>query len=339
MKKLFGLMSSALALVCFAFTGCGGAPSGEIDPATESECPQEGSHAGDPSGQKPEEGPALSPLAALDAVDLSSAFGDRSAEGWSFAFKAEGGLNGSYAFRLTSEISDEEKINLQCDAGVGLEDLFGIRSGEEDADAVLFGGGQASLHLGYRGPDESSEPLSKDFEVGFRHDGDLVWYAGEGESETAISLSALKAEIEEAAAMETFKRMEDALLVIPEELNKGASLRLAVEKLIDLGFTAEIDDSDGLAVSLKANAGFYTDLLNDMLETFLPAKWLSYLPRADFGYERTLFDIRLAFGADGIFKEYSMSGDVALTASLEVRDLFFSESVITAGGHFSVSAN
>ena len=318
--------------------------------------PQEGNHPEESPkeqpeeipGEKPEENPeeipekeypVVSPLAILDAVDVSAAFGDRDAEGWSFALKGEGDLTASYGFRLTSEISNEEKVNLECGLGIGLEDLFGLRSQDNNASGFgLFGGGEVSLFLNYRGPAEDSDPVSKSLDVGFRHDGDLIWYAGEDESEMQTSLSELKAKVEETAMAETFERMENAFMVIPEELNKGASLRFAVEKLIDLGFTVEIDDSDGVAVTLKAGAGFYTDLLNDMLEEFIPAKWLDYLPRADFGYERTVFNIKLAFGGDGLFKEYSMSSDVALTASLEVRKLFDSESTIKVGGELSFTA-
>lgn len=325
MKKFRICVVFAFVFALCALTGC--AATGP----QEAKSPSENDNGSEP--------PVVSPLAVLDTVDISKAFGDIDAEDKAFWLKAESSLAASYGFRLTSEVSDEDKINLECGVETGLSDLFGIRLDRESALGVgLFGGGQASLLLNYRGPAEDSEPTSKSFAVGFRHDGDLVWYAGEGEDEKQTSLSELKAQLEGAATTETFKEMENAFSIIPEELKKGVSLRLAVEKLIDLGFTAEIDDSDGIAVSIKANQGFYTDLLNDMLEEFIPAKWLKYFPRADFGYEKTVFDIRLAFDENGIFKEYSMSNDVALTASLEVRDLFYSESTLKSGGSFSFTA-
>lgn len=349
MKRFCIAIGLALVFSLFAFTGCAvknSAGDGEaLAPAgSESDSGDDSVHeerAPQEEDDIPQEGlaPTVSPLALLDAVNVSAAFGDRSAEGWSFALKAEGDLSTSYGFRLTSEISDEEKLNLECGLGIGLDDLFGIHSGENNTSGVgLFGGGAASLSLNYRGPAEDSEPICKNFDIDFRHDGDLIWYAGKGENETQTSLSEVKEKIDVVLRTETFKGMENAFLTIPEELQKGVSLRLAVEKLIDLGFTAEIDDSDGIAVSLKANAGFYTDLLNDMLEEFIPAKWLAYLPRADFGYERTVFNIRLSFDENGIFQEYSMSSDISLTASLRVRKLFFSESTVKAGGGFSIRA-
>lgn len=356
MKKICVAVGLALVFGLSAFAGCAGSDGCSADGKGEQGAdygsnetfeglrgPHEGGCSEEVPEEKPEdktegkESPVISPLAALDAVDVSAAFGDRDAERV-FAVKAAGDLYASYGFRLTSQITDEEKADFECGLGIGVNDLFGICFSGSDAHGLnLLGGGEASLFLNYRGSAEA-DPVQKSFDVGFRHDGDLIWYVGENGGEAQVSLSALKEMIEGAAMTETFERMENAFMVIPEELTKGASLRFAVEKLIDLGFTAEIDDTDGVAVTLKANAGFYSGLLNDMLESFIPATWLDYLPRADFGYERTVFDIKLVFDGDGIFKEYSMSSDVALTASLEVRKLFYSESTIKAGGDLSFTA-
>lgn len=327
MKRSVIAVGLALVLALFAFVGC--TPSqNSAPPVGEQPAPGTGGQA-----------PAVSPLAVLDTVDVSAAFGDREAEGWSFALEANGDTTSAFVFSLTSEIGGREKLDTETNVRFGLHDLFGIRGGESAEDVELFGGGDASVLLSYRGPHEDSEEVSKDLSVGFRHDGEFVWFAGEGEDETAISLSELKEKADAAITAETLQRMEEAFAVIPEELKKGATLRFAVEKLIDLGFTVSIDDSDGIAVSLKANEGFYTDLFNDLLETAIPSEWLKYLPRVDFAYEKTVFDITLAFDSRGIFREYSMSRDVALTASLAVRGLFRCESGITIGGAFSLTAS
>ncbi len=360
MRKSAALVGLVLALGLFAFTGCtakfsNGEGIADLGPAAEDVHDKNSSEQGDnfyeetsSRGETPQgegEGvasgktPMASPLALLDTVDVSSAFGEET-DGWSFVIDASGDLNASYGLSLTSEVSGKEKLNIAFGAGLGLEDLFGLRSDLDNALGFgLYGGGSANLFLQYRGPHADSEPVRKDFSVGFRHDGDLIWYAGEGESEREISLSGLKERAEALAMTKTFDRMKAAFAVIPEELGKGVSLRLAVEKLIALGFTAEIDDTEGVSISLKANAGFYTDLINDLLEEFLPAEWLDYLPRLDFGYERTLFNIKLAFDERGIFREYSMSSDVSLTASLEVRNLFICESNIMAEGGLSFTAH
>lgn len=353
MKK-FGIYIVLALFGLFVFAGCSAVTEtgerAETDAGTGSQWQQndpeqDGPNTGD-DFQKHEEAPdaqhdpVISPLAFLDNIDVATAFGDREAEGWSFAMRANGDVNASCLFSLTSEISDEEKLNIECGVGLGLEDLFGIRSADENALGVeLFGGGNANMSLKYRGPKEDSDELSKDLNVDFRHDGDLIWYAGERQPETAISFAELTEKIDDAAMAETLRRMENAFAMIPQELSKGVSLRFAVEKLIDLGFTLEVDDTDGVAISLKANAGFYTDLFNDMLEELIPSEWLKYLPRADLRYDKTVFDIELSFDDRGIFREYSMSSDVAMTASLEVRGLFLSESSLKVGGGLSISAN
>ncbi len=353
MKK-FGI-SIGLALVfgLSAFAGCAATGSQEDAkvPSAEQEAAaadgRESAADGD-SGLFEEEGrgeetcpqeeaPAISPLAVLETVDVSAAFGDREAEGWSFALKAEGDLTASYALILTG-LGGRERANLECGMRLGLEDVFGLRSEADSALGLgLFGGGNASVCFRYRGPDADSEPVSKDFEVGFRHDGDLIWYAGEGESADGISLGGLKEKIESVAMAEAYERMAYAFSVIPEELNKGVSLRFAVEKLIDLGFAVEIDTSDGVSISLKAKEGFYTDLLNDFLENFMPLEWVGYFPRLDLGFEKTAFDIRLVFDSAGIFREYSMSSDIALTTSLKALGRA-GKSVLKLGGAFSFTS-
>ena len=345
MKKLGISIGLALTFGLFAFAGCGPfAPSKSGDPSADEGNVQGGPQQEDPGedvrpGDPEETGPVVSPLALLDNFDVSTAFGDSEAEGWSFALCAAGDLAASYGFHLTSEVSGNEKLNAELTAGIGLEDIIGIRSSEQNALGIdLFGGGKASLTLKAQGPKADSEPVSKSFDVGFRHDGDLIWYTGEGEEEAKTSLSELKDKIENAAMTETFKRMEDAFSTIPEEISKGLTLRLAVEKLIGLGFTVSIDDTNGIAISIVADEGFYTDLINDLIESFIPSEWLQYLPRVDLRYEKTVFDIELAFDESGLFKEYSMYSDVSLTASLEVRNLFLCESSVKVGGGLSFTA-
>lgn len=330
MKKLRFLLAPVLAFGLIAFAGCG-IPAGNAAPQGENGTPQ--------GEEKIPQDPPVSPLAILDTVDVSAAFGDRAEEGWSFSLQAAGEWNASYGFSLLSEISDEEKVNVEFGCGAGLSDLLGLRSAEDSVDVDLFGGGEANFTLYYRGPKSDSESVSKNLTAGFRHDGDLIWYAEEGEPETSTSLAALKEQIQSAAGMMTFERMQTAATLIPEELEKGVSLRVAVEKLICLGFAVQIDDTDGIAITLQADKGFYTDLLNDLLEELIPAKWLKYIPRADLRYEKTVFNLRLAFDENGLFRAYSMESDVSLTTALEVRGLFGSESTVKAAGAFSLLAS
>lgn len=351
MKKFGISVGLALAVGLFAAAGCnftgayvsgadlyGGGFASPSEEDLNGGAPQTENGSQNEDNETQDKGTCSARLAVLDAIDVPAAFGVSDAEEWSFALNASGDLAASYGFVLTSELSDSEKLNLEYGAGIGLEDLIGVRSKDNAQGAELFGGGEVSLSLYYRGPYGDSDPASKTFAAGFRHDGDFVAYAGEDGKELKTSLSELKEKIGEAAMTETFERMENAFAVIPEELEKGVSLRFAVEKLIDMGFAAEIDDTDGITLSLRANAGFYTGLINDMFEEFIPAEWLDYIPRVDLGYEKTFFDIELSFDANGRFREYSMSSDVALTASLRVRNVFCAASGLNIGGGLAFTA-
>lgn len=355
MKKTGISIFLALVFGLAALAGCG-VPASRGDeaevpeggPSVSEELPEqtfpEEPPAEEPEGRVPEaevpkaEVPDPAMLALLDTLDVAAALGDRGEEGWSFALKAAGEMKGSYGFSLYSELTDREKLDMRLAAGLGLEDLIGLRSREDGTEGIdLFGGGKASLTLSYRGPKSDSEPVEEALEAGFRHGGDLVWFAGEA-GEEGVPLEALEEELRTRVPVAAFERMERAFSYIPEQVGKGVSLRLAVEDLLELGFSLQIDDSEGLKITLRANEAFYTNLFNDLLEELIPADWLVYLPRLDFGYEKTFFDIVLAFGEDGTFAEYSMSSDVAVSASLEVRGLFVSSSKLTAAGGFSFTA-
>ena len=287
--------------------------------------------------EKPE--PAVSPLAMLESVSLETAFGDTEAPSWSYALQVAAALSAEYSFRWTSEISGREKFYAGLAAEASLADTFGVSASETSPLGFdLFGGGTAGLMFSYTGPKSDSAPAVKNFEAGIRHDGDLVWYAREGEAEKSMDISAVSAYLADAAGSKVYARIIEAAETIPEELEKGFSLRVGVEKLIDLGFTVAIDDSAGLAVHITAGKGFFTDLLNDALEAFLPADWLKYIPRADFRYTSTDLDITIAFDENGLFKEYSIKNNVKLGLSLEIRGLFLCESTVGTGGSFSVSA-
>ncbi len=297
---------------------------GDSDPAAET----------DKDGETEQEDlPKISPLAALDKIEVSKAFGD----GGSFAMRAEGNTEYSHNFKWTSEVTETERFYSELGLKATLGDELGIRK-TEAGGAELFGGGNAGLDIEYIGPKSDSEPYNKTFETGFKHDGDFIVYAGSDGEEHSVNISELIKKSGEVLTDKTVARIAEAVETVPENLKKGMTLRFSVEKLLELGFKAEIDQTDGLAVRIVADRGFFNGLLNDMLEEFLPEKWLGYIPRADFGYETTDFDIKLAFDKNGLFKEYAFSSDCKLTLSLEVRGLFLCESAIRLGGGMSVRA-
>lgn len=347
-KSVCIFLGITLALCAFAFAACG--PDGKTTtPPEESRSLSETENNINPNPPKdaetlPESGtepdaPAVSPLAALDKIEISQAFGDTTAEGWSFALRSAGSADAAGSFRWTSQVSGREKFYSELGAGVSLDDTFGIRSGGNASGIDLFGGGNATLALRYTDPKPDFELNEKTFTAGFKHDGGLILYTDADGTEKQVTLGEIKEKLNVLTGNATLKRISEAVETVPENVKKGLSLRLAVEKLIDLGFTFEIDDGDGLTIKLIAKRAFFTDLLNDLLEEFLPEDWLPYIPRADFGYKSTDFEITLAFDGNGLFSEYSISGDIALELSLEVRNLFKCESGFTFESGFSISAD
>lgn len=331
-------MGILLSAGIFAFAACGeGGSAGSDKDAPLSGLPAEGTQdtGGTPSGKEP----AASPLAALDKIEIGKAFGNTEESGWSFALTAAGNSNYSYDFKWTSEISGREKFYSALALGMSVDDTLGMRSAGQGALGVdLFGGGNAGLDFTYTGPKSDSEPLVKSYSAGFKHDGDLIFYAGADGTERQASISELLQKADDLSDA-TLRHIIAAVRTIPDNVQKGLSLRLAVEKLIDLGFSFTIDDSDGLTITLVAEKAFFTELINDMLFEFLPEDWLPYIPRADLGYRSTDFAIALAFDKNGLYREYSVSGDLSLELSLEVRDLFKCESRFTFGSMLSVSAD
>ncbi len=334
MKRVANLLLAAALLPCMAGLGACGwfEPSAGGDPTYSA---QDGTGSGGTSG--PQE--TVSPLAVLETIDVKEAFGDREQEGWSFALQTSADVSATYEFRWTSGISGKEKFYAGLTGAAALEDIVGMRSSDRnDLGVDLFGGGSAGLEFRYTGPKSDAEPLTKDFTAGFRHDGDLVWYAGADGTEHSLDRDAFAGYLDAAMHSDVLARLVEAAQTIPAEIEKGFTLRVAVEKLIDLGFTVEIDDSDGLTVRISADEGFFTDLLNDTLASFLPDEWVQYIPRTDFRYTSTVFDVTLAFDADGLFKEYSVQSSVDVGLTLKVPALFECESGVGVSGGFSVKA-
>lgn len=299
---------------------------------------EDDAHVEDKTPPAQEKEPAVSPLAALDKIEIAEAFGNTEESGWSFALTAAGDSGYSHNFKWTSKISGREKFYSELGIGVSIDDTFGMRSAGQGALGVeLFGGGNAGLDLKCTVPKSDSDPWVKSFKAGFRHDGDLVLYVDSDGTEHSVTIGEIYNKINDTADG-SLKSIIGAAETIPDNVKKGLSLRLSVEKLIDLGFSFEIDDSDGLKITLTAEQAFCNVLLNDLLLEFLPDDWVPYIPRADFGYSSTDFVITLAFDANGLFKEYSVYSDVALSLSLEVPALFKCESGIAFKSGFSISA-
>lgn len=294
---------------------------------------------------KPEttpEQPAVVPLALLDEVDIPVAFGDDGTEDWSFSLGAEGNFETSYTLQYISEITGKERFYTKLGADLSWEDAIGLRAEPQSALGFsLFGGGSVGVRGSLVAPSSTSGERAIDCNAGFVHDGfnlkligsaDVLPQDAEEGSTDAFLLGELGKFLTERGVFRTFMDTAEA---IPEGLREG-ELRLAVEKLVSLGFRAEISSEGGLFVRLTAGHAFYTDLLNDMLEEFLPEDWLPYIPRADVRYESTDFSITLAFDEEGIFEEYTVESDCSLQVSLEIRGLFVCSGTLAYGGTYTL---
>lgn len=282
--------------------------------------------------------PPVSPLAVLDNVDVEKAFGDTSAADWSFALQTEGDLSASYSMDFAVMMNGEtiSTGDVALNGALSFNDILGLRSSEEDGPD-LFGGGAVQLSFSAEGFSKDGEPVKGNYGIGFCHDGETVLYADNNGEEGSISLSDVQKKIENVAALKTFSRMETAFSTIPEELQNGVSLRVAVEKLIAMGFTVKIDAQNGLAITLQATEAFYTVLINDILQQAFGG-FAEGLPRADISFEKTVFDIRLAFDRNGLFKEYSMESDTRLSASLNAENAASFHCSVGTSGSFAVRA-
>lgn len=323
MKKWLAVFC-ALAM-CFTLAACGEgvaeAPE-EEDNIVENDS-HENNFGGSSETVPSEEEEREASLAALETIDLKTAF-----EGQSGMLAVAADFAAGYTFRWTSGLSGREKFFAGLVADVALDDMIGI------TENGLSGGGSVTFGGSLQAPSSEDEPLRKQFEAGIVHDGEWVVYTQSNGDEGRISIGDIGAKAEEFSG--ALSPVYAAVTEVLDTAAEGGTLRLGVERLFSLGFTAVVDTSDGIKVHLAATKSFFTDLLNDMLEGFLPEDWLQYIPRADVRYTSQKLDLTLAFDAEGKFEEYTVQSDVNLGLSLEVRGLFTAESGMTQAGGFSI---
>ena len=325
MKKLTAAcMGILLAGAMFALSACDGFASG-----------------GTPGGaQTPPQKEQVSPLAVLDTVDIPAAFGVRAGEDWSFAFRLTSDYAVEHFGSVHTGMEDTELLSITLGADFQVDYLLGLRASEERATGFdLFGGGSVGLGLRYIGLTSSAEPIEKRIEAGVYNDADWIYYSRlDDGQEGKFALLELEQRAYDLVQSKALERLATAAKTIPNTLSQGLSLRVGVEKLIELGFRAEIDTSAGLKIRLVGTTALFTDLLNDTVEELLPAEYLLYLPRLDFRYRATEFDVTLAFNENGLFEEYSVYSDVDLSSELRIRGVVSFGSGVRVGGGFSAKA-
>lgn len=281
---------------------------------------------------------AASPFAALDKIDLKTAFSNDGGQK-SVGLKTNAQIDTEISARLYSELSDSEKFSVTVGAGIFADDLLGVRFSDQTAsNATLYGGGSIGVTGRFRGPYSSSGVSEKTLKAEIYHDGEWVFLTTQSGEQTSIAASELGGYLADMAGSATLERVLDAATVLPETAAKGLDLHAGVEKLIDLGFTAQVTETDGVCLRVSAKAGLYTDLFNDAIESVLPAEWLKYLPRIDVRYDSDLIELLLSFDANGTFRSYSLASDVRVEADLRIRGLFSFTSSYSLRGGFTVSA-
>lgn len=303
-----------LSVTVFAAAGCGfDLQNGEQAPVAPSAENEDFYNAGSaPSAPQPEIKPAVSPIAILDTISVPEAFGDDGTDDWSFALQTEAEAGIDLSLGWTSRISGEERFKGTLGGDIYARDLIGIRSDENSpVGADLFGAGAIGVNLRYSGPLPESEVKEKNFEASITHDAD--WIYADGEKISVDSLGGGFAGID----ISSLSKINEAVTAVPQAIADGFNFKVGVERLIDLGFSAEVETENGISVTLTANHGFYTDLANDFLLGFLPEDWIEYIPRLDVRYTATDFVITLAFDENGLFKQFSVRNDINLEVELK----------------------
>lgn len=327
MKKFFAVSAIALAAcsavalsACDYNDGSAGGNSAEIPVISGSVTEPETPEIPQTPAQNavPEMGYAPLPVSLLDDIDVAAAFGDDGTDDWSFAISTRGEMGAEFSLSFISNVTDNEKFHTELSAEAYLTDAIGLKSNPENAVGFdVAGEGAVGVNLGYLGPLSDGERVVKNFEAGLTHDADWLYFKSGDGSEESYALDGIVKTAASELKSEMFSDIVTAAMTVPENLKNGFGLRFAVEKLIDLGFKAEISEEDGVSVRLSATKGYFTDLLNDALYGLLPVDWLDYIPRLDLRYTSDVFDIFLAFDADGVFKEFSVYNDVNINISYQ----------------------
>lgn len=289
-KKLTALASVLLAGSLVAFTACDKGSDFAVDGKFENEAtPQETN-------------------AAISAIDYSKAFGDVSADDWSF------GLSVSSSFEASAEIKAAEaegsfEYSETLEYGVKLS-----KNAQSPAGFSLAGHGNASMAV--KGTAKAAEETRN------------VDVSAEGEvynDDTAVYLSYALSNFKESNipvpdeyASGKYKiMMSEIWETVGGYLSAGSFSESFAESGTDTAtvdyitvlytaFTPYIDSSDGLKIKLS------------LKEEFLNLALMKAATEANLGevsLSKSTLDIYLVIGADGLFRQ--LSTDVDLSLSIE----------------------
>lgn len=307
-KKSTALASVLLAGSLVAFTACGKGSDFAVDGKFENEAtPQEMN-------------------TAISAINYSKAFGDVSADDWSF------GLSVSSNFESSANIkADTTGLDGTFDYGEALE--YGIKISKNAQSPIGFslaGHGNASLTMkGKMTTAEKEQNVDVTAEGEVYNDDTALYlsYALKNFKESGLPVpdeyASGKYKIMMSEIWETVGGYLPASL-LSEAFAESETDTAAVDyiTLLYTAFTPYIDNSDGLKIKLS------------LKEEFLNLALMKAATEANLGevsLAKSMFDIYLVIGADGLFRQLSTNIDL----SLSIENL----GSITLKGGLAVKAN
>lgn len=282
-KKLTALASVLLAGSLVSLAACGKGSDFAVDGKFENEAtPQETN-------------------AAISAIDYSKAFGDVSADDWSF------GLSVSSSFEASAEIKSAEaegsfEYSETLEYGVKLS-----KNAQSPAGFSLAGHGNASMAVkGTAKAAEETRNVDVSAEGEVYNDDTAIYlsYALNNFKESNIPVpdeyASGKYKIIMSEIWETVSGYlpSDALAVASEASGTDMSEYLTI---LYTAFTPYIDSSDGLKIKLSLKEEFLNlALMKAATQDGLGAVSVS----------KSVLDIYLVIGADGLFRQFSTDADL-----------------------------
>ena len=271
----------------------------------------------------------VDPLAALDGINIKQAFGDTTAEDWSFTLGAltDMGIN---MFVSSEDSLGTPMKNYAFGVDAELELLLGLRKDKTATGGVgMFGSGAVGLAVA---GDINGETFENDFRATVSTDEGIFFAESEG-GKLEYDLPYLASKLENSIVTGWLYEVVETL---PESVKNGFGLRFGVEKLVEFGFVAEVDTTAGTKITVRATKAFFTGLINDLLETVAPFE--TFLPRIDFEYRSTVFELKLDFDEEDRFERFALYSDVNISASMNVPLVATYRGGIGVSGGFEISA-
>lgn len=292
-------------------------------------CDENGTGSDNDSSLQPEK---ENRLLALDKIDLTKAFGDTTAEDWSFALGFLADMQAKVAFSAEDAVGNVQS-SYSVSADAALEYALGLSADKTAAGGVgIFGSGTAGLSVE---GDLNGKALAWDFSAAISSDAGKLYATTESER-YEYELSELVERVTQQADAAVLEQLYEAVDAIPTAIKNGFGLRFGVEKLLEIGFVAEVDTSEGTHLTVRATKGLFTTLINELLEAAIPS--ILYMPKMDVEYRSTVFELELDFDEEGKFEKFALNSDVDIGAALRIPYAAVYRGGVELYGGFEISA-